>query len=154
MRLSGAASTTTQASVFPVSPGGSRLIFASEGCMIQARRPVTPTILSFRRAAISSAISAFSAEDKSRGARGNTKSSSILMCSLYRETRPAIAFRNASTFVDSKLSAAGYRCPKSFHLRVQRSGQKMEMCIRDSHYARPHHAFFRLRYDGPRKFQD
>ena len=22
------------------------------------------------------------------------------------------------------------------------------------HYARPHHAFFRLRYDGPRKFQD
>jgi len=93
--------------------------------MIQARRPVTPTILSFRRAAISSAISAFSAEDKSRAARGNTKSSSILMCSLYRETRPAIAFRNASTFVDSKLSAARYRCPKCFHLRVQRSGQKM-----------------------------
>ena len=67
---------------------------------------------SFRRAAISSAMAALSAGDSRSAARGNTKSSSMLMCCLYMEIRLAIAFRNASTPLDSKLPASRYRCPK------------------------------------------
>lgn len=90
-RLSGQSSFTVGAA------GAPRILVGVRGAgqvehrsVLHARRHLAPTIFSSRRAAISSATAALSAEDSSRAAKGNTKLSSTLMCCLYMAARVAI----------------------------------------------------------------
>lgn len=73
----------------------------------------------FRWAVISAALAAISARENWRIARRKTKLSSILMCCLYIETRPAIALLNASAWVDNRFPVARHSCPNSSPRRVE-----------------------------------
>src|ERR1039458_3316891 len=73
---------------------------------------ISGTSLTFLRAAISSAMSNFSASDNIRAAKGNTRLSSTPMCCLYIDARLATALRKSSTSVLDRLPVERYRAPR------------------------------------------